>query len=97
MKFPVPDGRPIMELHGDRVKAHHDSFTISNSSCVVPLDKYNLEVNYVTKMLVEQTQPATITATTEAVKPKEVNIDTNKKPFMINVGLTPKILWKKTL
>lgn len=39
-----------MELYGDQIEANFDNFTFSDRSEVVPLEKYNQEVNYTINM-----------------------------------------------
>lgn len=65
MKFPTPDGKGIMELHGDQTKAVKDYCTVTGSSGVLPLQK---------KVLEEKPE----SSTTRAIVSKEINIGTTE-------------------
>lgn len=45
MKFSSPNGKGIMELHGDQMVAVKDYFIVSESSGVMPIQKKALEKN----------------------------------------------------
>lgn len=66
MKFPFLGGRSVIELHDDQVEAIRNSFTIPDRSGVIPLEKYDLEINHVTNMHVAQTLSTTEIAPAEA-------------------------------
>lgn len=89
IKFPNLGRRLVIELYGGHIVANHNNFIISGTSDAIPLNKYDLQINYVAKMPVDQTEYATKATRATTFQPKRVNIGTEEKLIMINVGFDP--------